>query len=383
MRSIILVLVLLSSVPALGATIRVAQDGSGDYVSLFDALEAAQDGDTVSIGPGEYTETRMINPSGQYEFEARGLVTASNVSVIGDDVGSVLIGPATQPPVLTGDGVHGLITGIGASGVSFSGISLRNLSKGLLDGDSAMSVYGCRFVGNYHGVEQWGLGQCMIEDSDFVENRIGIIAFQGYGSRDLQVTACSFTDTREGIQSQNGQTLVDRCEFSGGSFAVTLALNGNAVVQDCTITDAQHQGVFVDDGSTVWLYNNIFQGMMANSLYVSGGAVVGVGDLLSGGTDATIYLGAPDHLEFFGNHILNSGGLSVRALGPAWEPDTLSLTNNWWGTGDPAQIEDWIFHAPDDPANNGLTIEYLPFYGGPVPREPNSIGRLKGRFQGD
>ena len=96
-----------------------------------------------------------------------------------------------------------------------------------------------------------------------------------------------------------------------------------------------------------------------------------------------MHLGAPGTIEFWGNHILNGGGLSVFAGTATYLARTVSLESNWWGTNDAAQIEDWIWHAPDDPANNGLTIDYLPFYGGPVPTEESSIGQLKGMFSGN
>jgi len=39
--------------------------------------------------------------------------------------------------------------------------------------------------------------------------------------------------------------------------------------------------------------------------------------------------------------------------------------------------------SPVNPGSiNGLTIDYLPFWGGPVPTEESSVGRLKARFSG-
>lgn len=362
------------------ATIRVAQDGSGDYTSLFDGLAAAQDGDTVSIGPGEYTETRLINPTGGFEYESMGYVSASNVTVVGDDRDAVLIGPATPPPGLNANGVRGLTAGAGAANVVFSNLTIRNVSRGFIDVDMAASVQDCQFTGNYYGIWQAGLGTCVVERSRFSDNGAGILAIQGYGSRDLQIRECSFENNIQGMQIQNPQTLASRCTISGGERGVISLLGGGVIVQDCTITDTSNRGVHIFDGSTMWLYDNIFQGVMEYNVYTSSGAIVGVGNLLAGGTVETIHLGAPDHLDFLGNHILNGGGLSVYAGDSATDPRTLSLENNWWGTSDPAQIEAWIHHAPDDPAANGLTIDYMPFYGGPVPTEQSSVGRLKATF---
>lgn len=380
MRLVAAILLLCTANSGWGATIRVAQDGSGDYTSVFDGLAAAQDGDTVSIGPGEYTETRLINPSGQFEFEVLGFISASDVTVVGDDRNAVIIGPPAPPAVFTSNGVRGLVVELGvASGVVFSDLTVRNVSRGLVDVDYAASVRACRLVGNYYGIWQSGLGACFIEDSEFEDNGAGIVALAGYGSRDLQIRDCTFVDNIQGMQIQNPQTTVSRCTIAGGDRGILAVLGGNVIVQDCTISNTASKGVDIYDGSAMWLYDNLLQGTMEYNVFVVG-ALTGGGNLLSGGTVASLWLGPVEHLEFFGNHILNGGALSVWALDDLADARTLSLENNWWGTSDSAQIEEWIYHAPDDPETNGLTIDYMPFYGGPVPTEASSVGRLKGQF---
>lgn len=364
--------------PTSAATIRVAQDGSGDYTSLFDGLAAAQDGDTVSIGPGEYSETRPVNPSG-IEFDVVGYIATPNVSVVGDGRDVVFIGPAIGPSSVVDENTTGLGVGQGASGVSISGVTVRHLATGIRDADSALSVRACRLVSNGYGIDQMGLGTCVIEDSEFIGNRLAIIAFSVLGARRVEVLNSTFVDNREGLQIQNPDTLVRDCAISGGERGLVLGLGGNAILQDSVVSDTANRGVHVSDGSTAWLYNNVFQGAMQYNVFNSG-ALVGGGNLLSGGSVVSLYLAAPGVVEFYGNHLLNAGGLTVFAGVAAWKPRTISLANNWWGTTDPAQIEEWVDHAPDDPDNNGLTIEYLPFYGGPVPNEESSIGRLKGKF---
>jgi hypothetical protein len=44
-----------------GATLTVAQDGSGDHDTISAAIEAATDGDTILIAPGEYVENLYID----------------------------------------------------------------------------------------------------------------------------------------------------------------------------------------------------------------------------------------------------------------------------------------------------------------------------------
>ena len=378
----LLVLLCLSLTSAHAATIRVAQDGTGDYTSLFDGLAAAQDGDTVSVGPGEYTEARVVNPAG-VDFWSMGPVYASSVSVIGDGTGVVFVGPAVPPPGLNADGVYGPGPILGVQGVSFSGITFRNLSRGVVDADYVVSVSDCRFIGNYYGVTQTGDGSSVIENSEFLGNGAGILAARPSGNRTLDIRDCVFTDNIQGMQIQSRDTTVSRCTITGGERGVLAVLGGQVVVQDCTISDTSKRGVHIFDGSAMWLYDNVFEGTMEYNVFVANGSLFGVGNALSGGSVVTLMVGDPYTIEFWGNHILNGGGLTVEAGNAPWRPRTVSLESNWWGTNDAAQIEDWIWHAPDDPVNNGLTIDYLPFYGGPVPTEASSIGQLKGKFSGN
>ncbi len=74
--------------------------------------------------------------------------------------------------------------------------------------------------------------------------------------------------------------------------------------------------------------------------------ITGHGNGFSGGSDATVLLGRRDgnQIELHDNHILNNGGLSVRVYAQRTDedPDHIDLSDNYWGTTDPAQIAMWI-----------------------------------------
>ena len=53
LRSVLLTLLFLS--PAYSDTITVRQDGTGDHDSIQAAIDAAEDGDVISLGPGVWT----------------------------------------------------------------------------------------------------------------------------------------------------------------------------------------------------------------------------------------------------------------------------------------------------------------------------------------
>ncbi|MBI4583247.1 MAG: hypothetical protein HY717_04410 [Planctomycetes bacterium] len=64
-RAILLAIFFFASNRASAATIRVAADGKGDYPDLASAVAAAQDGDTVLVGPGEYALASPLDFSGK------------------------------------------------------------------------------------------------------------------------------------------------------------------------------------------------------------------------------------------------------------------------------------------------------------------------------
>jgi hypothetical protein len=74
---------------AANATIVVSHDGSGDYISINEAVEAAEDGDTVLVMPGEYEEAVRISK----DITLRGEDRDSVILIVADgcvteDIGS-------------------------------------------------------------------------------------------------------------------------------------------------------------------------------------------------------------------------------------------------------------------------------------------------------
>jgi hypothetical protein len=367
--------------PASAETIRVAVDGSGDYTSLFDALAAAREGDTVSIAAGEYTETEEVNPSGSFAYQSFGLISAPNVTVVGDDRDAVIIGPAVRPPGLKDKGPYGPGTPGGAPGIRFESLTLRNVSAGLHSGDHAISVANCRFLGCNHGINESGAGASSIVDCEFDSNYRGICSFRPAGTRNQVIARCKFIDNTEGVQIQGRASRIDSCEFSGGFAGVVSALGGRATVVDCVFGGGGTTAVWIGNGAIVWLYGSTLRGPSRFLIYLAEGGLIGEGNNLIGPTEESIRLQGPQLVEFEGNHFINGGGLTVYATVSTWDAGTISLANNWWGTTDADQVEAWVHHQADDPDWNGLTVEYLPMAGGPIPTEVKSASRLKSQYQ--
>ena len=101
MRARILLLLLTSlfmAEIAAGATILVRKDGTGDYSVLHTAVNAAADGDTILIGPGEFTETRSVQiPGWPTDVLTHGDVLVRRLTIIGAGEGVTVIGPVSYP----------------------------------------------------------------------------------------------------------------------------------------------------------------------------------------------------------------------------------------------------------------------------------------------
>ena len=132
------------------ATIRVAQDGSGDFTLVADGVLAAASGDTVTIGPGVYPEIRTFDtPGGPTDYVAE--VEVSELTIIGDSRDTVILGPAV-PAANLELAPAGIVTSV-TGNVRVEGVTLRNQFAGIQGMGTWINVDDCRFVGNYFGVE--------------------------------------------------------------------------------------------------------------------------------------------------------------------------------------------------------------------------------------
>lgn len=115
-------LALLSHPAALGATWSVEADGTGDYDSIQAAIDAAEDGDLVLVGPGTYT--------GRVDFGGKALEVAST-----DGPESTVIDPAGALAFVVrfeeGEGADSVLDGFTISNEGEQGIRIIDSSPTL------------------------------------------------------------------------------------------------------------------------------------------------------------------------------------------------------------------------------------------------------------
>jgi hypothetical protein len=224
---------LLMTSVALADTITVCLDGSCDYTSIQEAVNAADDGDVIQLASETYNEGAAIN-IGSKDLVIRGMINKSGfpTSVIdGADLHRVISCNAFEPSTIN---LENLIIQNGnanyAAGVStFVGVTalIRNCwflgnngldsIGGALANAGAMEIINCRFQGN------------QAENGGAVDNQGSMTV------RDCVFTA-NFASASYGALSLFAPGVVEDCLFLGniaGSGGAMGAATGS-VVRNCT-----------------------------------------------------------------------------------------------------------------------------------------------------
>lgn len=358
----------------------VMRDGSGDFTTIQPAIDAAAPGDTIYIGPGEYKEYQTITPPGwPLSIDVYAHIAKANLSIIGLGDGDVVIGPplaeySNFSPV-------GIFIVTDCDIVNVGGVSFRNLWDGIYCGLSYLDVDDCEFKTCFKGVTIIEADGGCIDGCLFENMELDGIESQNY-ENDLVIQATTFRGCRNGVFSENtGFISVSDCLFEGDGSSSDM-MSGVKVreyttceVRDCTFVGAYSGGVSVSRYSEMGLFDNHISGGDRNLSTYYGGYVYGSGNVFEGGVTTTVYCNYSD-LDLHENHILNAGGYSVNVVNYPHSPyQYLNMQNNYWGTSDSSQIEEWI----NDGNDFGIwaIVNFEPFSSTPLGSEAKSWGAVK------
>lgn len=353
--------VLLASASG-AATLRVERDGTGDYTTIQPALDMAAAGDTVLIGPGEFTElTNQYLPGNGGWVDVAGYVKAPDITIIGSGSQVTLVGPASYTP---GYIVNSFAYIIGGN-LEIRDLTVRNCSHGLHIDSGVLSIFNCSFENNEDGIMWYsvelggGVWNSQFSSSILYSHGIFIL---GTG-RDFVVEECTFENSPIEIQNVQGLTVRD-CNFFAGGSAITVNSGGTAYLEGCQIHDMTGVGVIlrpsnvsvtlieceVSAGMDAVVSNGVDNSLTVNNSVLTGGSRSAV--TLQGMGPASIHhcelhKGSSDY-SVVCNQAVSLGGVRHDFRG------------NYWGTVDPSQIEAWILDGHDDPAIRAEVL-YTPF----------------------
>ncbi|MDD5718184.1 MAG: right-handed parallel beta-helix repeat-containing protein [Candidatus Krumholzibacteria bacterium] len=378
-----------------GRTWTVAQDGSGDFTVIQDAVDAAADGDVIEIGPGHYTEFQSEwgwgqDPDGIGKLYVR-VDGAKSLTFIGAGAEATVIGPLE---FINGRGQFGFLLTAGEGTIRIENLRLQNLNYravyalnsrvetagvvverclwGFLYTGSVQSVdvASCEFLRSPQVSGSEFAISCRapvaeIRDSIFHDYRGGIMLDRA-GSTNVRVSACRFTGQNWG---RNGVQFV----FSAGG-----------VVENCYFSNLLSYALVVDGAGITTFRNNVIESC--------GGGIGMVGAQHMTMHDVSIsecanvgYIGVPCDMQsvynnyFFRRQTDDSYYFKTSDWFP-YGPYYVDLRNNYWGTTDPEEISRWIYDGYDNP-NVWIYVLFEPMADSPVRTEARSWSEVKGLFR--
>jgi hypothetical protein len=158
-------LLLLLNARVQARTWYVARDGSGDFTVIQDAVNAASSGDTIQIGPGQYTEyqTLVLPPRRVYvELGGKGELT-----LIGAGAELTKIGPYTPDPNIDRAN-FGVRAQFGVSALTLEAIGFLNLNGvGIAVSEARFVARVCDFDNCNSGLGLDVLSGSVVESSTF------------------------------------------------------------------------------------------------------------------------------------------------------------------------------------------------------------------------
>lgn len=290
----------------LAEVITVDLNGTGDFTAIQLAIDAAQEGDTVLVKPGEYVSTEPITFRGK-AITVRGENGAEETTIRLSELASAVVSfengeddrAVLEGFTITGAGSRGSLSGSGVRCVNdssptlvrctFSGNAAAVQGGVHCDDSSSPLLTDCTISGNYNdfgggGVTcignssptlvnctisgnraRWGGGVYCDDDSSPALINCAILgnaAFEGHGGG----MDC---DGNSAATLTNCTILGNfASDFPGQSGAVYCHAESSTTLTNCTISGNSQSGIYCEEGASTTLRNSI---VWANS----GGSVVG------------------------------------------------------------------------------------------------------------
>ena len=274
--------------------ITVAQDGTGDFMDIQDAIEAADDGDVILVSPGTYAgdgsevariDNKLISlksTDGPYATFIDGEGQRRCLVVTGDSAG-ILIDGFTIHDGYTADSGGGMHVSGGASS-TIQNMRFTECSSGWEGGGfnaryaGSIIIDSCEFGSNSAfaggGLALTGLDEARVENCTFFNNTTiddgaGLLAQQSYNLHILETEFTGNQGDDDGgavwIASSVGALISDCTMISntvtGRAGGIHIQSNSIVTVMHCTLQSNNATyggGAFVDAACTLALSANLF-----------------------------------------------------------------------------------------------------------------------------
>jgi len=369
------------------AAIRVERDGSGDFVNIQDAVDAAASGDTLLIGPGRWDEMFTYTPpQGGWTDDVIIVTDGKDLTLIGAGQDETIIGPETPPAFgLSGPNAVVLAT---YNRLEILNMTIENMSAGLYAVGTDIILSSVRIQMCGVGYIAFGPGPILLQDclfNVFVDG--GIAATPGVAI--MMINSCIFEGgTDYYITARHVENIIiSDCFFRDGVVAVQFdGTTCRGTIERCVVETGRGPHFAAVSGSRMELFDCTLVGGLKQLAAVGYAEITGSGNQFMGttygaGSYATIHVQLAT-LNLHGNHILK-GDAPLTLLCTDYildDPFTLDLRNNYWGTASADTLAAWIWNEDDDPDQNLVTL-IEPFSPQPVPEEKTGTGDMKRMFR--
>lgn len=241
----------------------------GNFDTIQDAIDFAQDGDAVLVAPGVFRESidfkgkairvEAVFGTGSTTINATGLQDSAVLCRTNEGPGTVLKGftitGGSGNPSLFGDPLGGGMFNFTSDPTVIDCVFTGNTSDGgggMANIGSDPTIIGCKFLDNYAGFEAGGGGMTNISSDPFVANCLfsgntsnldgGAVA--NLSGRPVFVN-CVFADNEAalggGVKSTGSTVIINNCTFSrnladfGG--AIRNSSGGTVAISNCIMWD--------------------------------------------------------------------------------------------------------------------------------------------------
>ncbi len=367
-------------------TWQVSKDGNGDFSVIQDAVDAAEPGDEIQIGPGRFDDFSIIHENGTLYWDVYVRVVGKSLSFIGAGVGQTIIGP--EDSSVNENNAYGLSCVEGPSTISVSGISFENLNYvgiwlmyGHLDVDS------CSFSNGYTGINAMASEGAVVTNCHF-ENMNDISVIGTSPTNGFLVEDCTFETVYGGAGFFWGDTQnchVRNCTMSGsgvGRVGVGYADGATGSISNCSFSDFIVYGMAFANSGEVECFDNIVEQNEGWGIALDGAEFLDFHDNIISSNAGCIFLNKARPMSFHNNHFFRGEGawfVKTNDYYP-YGPYTVDMSENWWGTTDIAELDEWIYDGNDNDLV-WMTVDYLPLADGPVPTTSTSLDGLKAMFR--
>lgn len=378
---ILVVLMGLGPTATHAAILIVEQDGSGDFIEIQAAVDAAADGDTLQVGPGRWDAMQSYSPGG-WTTDVIVAIQDKDLVIVGSGQGETIIGPEV-PPHFSIPGPIAVWVSVDCS-LIIRDLTITNMRDGLYFYGSELLAESVQFLACELGSSAWGEVSTTYLNCRFDEcTDIGILGTPRVSN--LLIRNCRFEATYGlHVDLQNIENImIDGCEFLKANRAIQFD-GGSCVgiVQNCMFSGGRTRCIVATGYSDMSLYGNEIYDSRVQLIAANHARVTGRGNVFNGtfgaeNIDATI-LCSIGILDLQDNHILR-GDAPHAVWFQYFEHTELieqHLEYNYWGTSSPDSVAAWIWDERDNPELNIVTF-IEPFHSQPVANEDLSFGNLK------